>query len=171
MYEENLLPNKDPRKCAQIIGQVLRYYHQHSDSAAYKALVYLGQPWRHNVTLVDTDTNFGSAENPDGFAHYRYTEAKLSEFAYDCFFADWKFDKAENDMVVDWIPNYDDSRLEPMYLPSKYPLFLLNWHRALCPRYNNLVKSFRNCGKERLGLYLYLLFKYGYLRALTTKYK
>ena len=60
------------------------------------------------------------------------TDAGLSEFAYDCFFKDWKFTNPEEDMTVDWVDNYDASRLEPMYLPAKYPLFLLNWHKALC---------------------------------------
>lgn len=59
------------------------------------------------------------------------TDGGLSEFAYDCFFKDWKFTNPKDDMTVDWIDNYDGSYLEPMYLPAKYPVFLLNWHRAM----------------------------------------
>ena len=104
----------------------------HGDSSLYSSIVYMGQKWRNNVTLVDTKTNFGSAYEPEGFAHYRYTDCGLSEFSYDCFFKDWKLTNPKEDMTVDWVSTYDDNNLEPMYLPAKYPLFLLNWHKALC---------------------------------------
>lgn len=132
MYENKLFPNiKEEAKCASIIGDVLKKYHPHGDAAAYTALVYLGQPWRNNIQLVDTDTNFGSAFEPNGYAHYRYTSAKLSEFAYDCFFSQWELGSYKDDKTVDWMQNFDNSRLEPMYLPAKYPLFLLNFHTAM----------------------------------------
>lgn len=130
MYENKLFPGTRS-KSAQVVGDVLKKYHAHGDSSAYSSLVYLGQSWRNNITLVDTKTNFGSAYCPDGYAHYRYTDCGLSEFAYDCFFKDWKLTNPREDMTVDWMDNYDESRLEPMYLPAKYPLFLLNWHSAL----------------------------------------
>ena len=132
MYENKLFPNvKEEAKCASIIGDVLKKYHPHGDAAAYTALVYLGQSWRNNVQLVNTDTNFGSAFEPNGYAHYRYTSAKLSEFAYDCFFSQWDLGSYKDDKTVDWMQNFDNSRLEPMYLPAKYPLFLLNFHTAM----------------------------------------
>ena len=107
----------------------------------------MGQSWRNNIVLADTTTNFGSAYNPEGYAHYRYTNCGLSEFAYDCFFKDWKLTNPKEDMTVDWIPTFGESNLEPMYLPAKYPLFLLNWHKNTCASENNQIKSFRNCGK------------------------
>lgn len=103
----------------------------HGEQAVYKALVYLAQDWRNNVILVNGVGNFGSAFNPDAFAHQRYTNCGLSEFAYDCFFSEWKYSNPADDMTVDWIPTYDDSKLEPMYLPAKYPLFLLQWNRSM----------------------------------------
>ena len=103
----------------------------HGEQAVYKALVYLAQDWRNNVILVNGVGNFGSAFNPDAYAHQRYTNCGLSEFAYDCFFSEWKYTNPADDMTVDWIPTYDDSKLEPMYLPAKYPLFLLQWNKSM----------------------------------------
>lgn len=130
MYMNKLFPGKEA-KCAQVVGDVMKHFHPHGDEATYGAIVYQGQTWRNNVTLVHTSTNFGSAYRPDGYAHYRYTSCGLSEFAYDCFFKDWKFSSPKEDMTVDWGPNYDDSELEPLFLPAKYPLFILNWHNAI----------------------------------------
>lgn len=130
MYEQHLYNGKRS-KCAQVVGEVVKKYHPHGDDAAYGVVVNMGQTWRNNITLVDTKTNFGSAYDPDGYAASRYTDCGLSEFAYDCFFKDWKFTNPKNDMTVDWTDNYDGSYLEPMYLPAKYPLFLLNWHKAM----------------------------------------
>jgi DNA gyrase subunit A len=129
MYLDKLMPSKETKKSATVVGDVLKI-HPHGDASAYKSMVYLGQPWRNNVTLVDgSSSNFGSAYNPEGFAHYRYTNCKLSKFAYDCFFSEWR--PTSNDMTVDWTPTFDEKSFEPMYLPSKYPLFLLRWHKAM----------------------------------------
>ena len=130
MFEQKLYNGKRT-KSSQVIGELLKKYHPHGDIAAYQAMVVLGQPWRNNITLVNTKTNYGSSYDPDGFAAARYTDAGLSDFAYDCFFKDWKFTNPKDDMTVDWVDNFDGSYLEPMYLPAKYPLFLLNWHRAM----------------------------------------
>lgn len=130
MYMEKLYNGKTA-KSATVTGNVLAKFHPHGEQAVYKALVYLAQDWRNNMVLVNGKGNFGSAFNPDAFAHQRYTNCGLSEFAYDCFFDEWKYSKPSDDMTVDWIPTYDDSSLEPMYLPSKYPLFLLQWHKAM----------------------------------------
>ena len=131
MFEQKLYNGKRT-KSSQVIGELLKKYHPHGDIAAYQAMVVLGQPWRNNITLVNTKTNYGSSYDPDGFAAPRYTDAGLSDFAYDCFFKDWKFTNPKDDMTVDWVDNFDGSYLEPMYLPAKYPLFLLNWHKRLC---------------------------------------
>ena len=130
MYKEKLYHGKTA-KSATVTGNVLAYYHPHGEQAVYKTLAYLAQEWRNNVVLVNGKGNFGSAFNPDAYAHQRYTNCGLSEFAYDCFFSEWKFTNPSEDMTVDWIPTYDESDLEPMYLPAKYPLFLLQWHRSM----------------------------------------
>ena len=91
----------------------------HGEQAAYKALVFLSQDFRNNIPLVNGVGNFGSAFNPDSYAAQRYTNCGLSKFAYDCFFSEWKFTSPEKDMTVDWIPNFDETRLEPMYRPAK----------------------------------------------------
>ena len=130
MYLAKLYPGK-VSKSAQVVGDVLKYYHPHGDSSAYGSMVYMGQTWRNNITFVNTTTNFGSAYKPDGYAHYRYTNAGLSEFAYDCYFKDWELTNPKEDMTVDWVPTYDETNLEPMYLPAKYPVFMLNWGRAM----------------------------------------
>ena len=130
MYE-NKLYNGKRSKSSQIMGDVVKKYHPHSPDSVYGVMVNLGQTWRNNVSLVETKTNFGSAYDPDGYAADRYTDAGLNEFAYDCFFKDWKFTSPKDDMTVDWVDNYDGSYLEPMYLPAKYPLFLLQWNRSM----------------------------------------
>ena len=130
MYLAKLYPGK-VSKSAQVVGDVLKYYHPHGDTSAYGSMVYMGQSWRNNMIFVNTTTNFGSAYKPDGYAHYRYTNAGLSEFAYDCYFKDWKLKNPKEDMTVDWVPTYDETNLEPMYLPAKYPVFMLNWGRAM----------------------------------------
>ena len=147
MYE-NKLYNGKRSKSSQIMGDVVKKYHPHSPDSVYGVMVNLGQTWRNNISLVETKTNFGSAYDPDGYAADRYTDAGLNEFAYDCFFKDWKFTSAKDDMTVDWVDNYDGSYLEPMYLPAKFPIFLLNWHKSMgLGRYTstigfNLVEAF-----------------------------
>jgi DNA gyrase subunit A len=147
MHDNKLYPGKRS-KSAQVVGDILKKYHPHGDSSAYSSIVYIGQIWRNNIPLVETDTNFGSAYEPDGYASYRYTDCGLSKFAYDCFFKEWKFTNPKDDMTVDWGRNYDSSLPEPLYLPSKYPLFLLNWHKAMgYGRYTstpgfNLIEAF-----------------------------
>lgn len=131
MYNAKLYNNR-VTKSAQVVGDVLKYFHPHGDSSAYGSLVYMGQSWRNNIAFVNTTANFGSAYKPDGYAHYRYTTAGLSEFAYDCYFKDWELSgNHKDDMTVDWIPTYDESNVEPMYLPAKYPVFLLMWGRQM----------------------------------------
>ena len=130
MYEQKLY-NKKFSQSSQIIGDVVKKYHPHSPEAAYGCLVRMGQSWMNNIQFVNTNTNYGSSYDPDGYAAHRYTDAALSEFAYDCYFKDWKFNNPKDDMTIDWVDNYDGSYLEPMYLPAKYPVMLLNFHKAM----------------------------------------
>ena len=106
------------RKSAGIVGEVLKNYHPHSDTAAYDTLVRMAQPFNLRYVLVDGQGNFGSVDG-DGAAAMRYTEARLSPIA----------DELLNDLdkdTVDWDPNYDNTLMQPRVLPSRLPNLLLN---------------------------------------------
>ena len=118
MLREGLLPSRRYSKCAGIVGEVLKKYHPHGDSAVYDALVRLAQPWNLRYPLVDGQGNFGSIDG-DPAAAYRYTEARLEKLAEDLL-AD--IDKE----TVDWQPNFDDQEVEPTVLPTRVPNLLLN---------------------------------------------
>lgn len=111
--------SKNPhRKSARIVGDVVGKYHPHGDSAAYEAMVRLAQPFALNDVLVDGKGNFGSVDNPKGFAAHRYTEARLSEFAEVVYFADIE------EETVEFAYNYDGSEKEPVVLPARLPMLL-----------------------------------------------
>lgn len=95
-------------------------YHPHGDSAIYGAMVRLAQKEVFSHPLFDKQGNFGSVYDLSGYAHYRYTEAKLSEFAEDVYLADLKAGGAE------MVPNYDGTRKEPYVLPARLPMALVN---------------------------------------------
>src|SRR5437867_12948743 len=118
MFREGLLHNRRYSKCAGVVGEVLKRYHPHGDSAVYDALVRLAQEWNLRYPLVDGHGNFGSVDG-DPPAAYRYTECRLTELAEELL-AD--IDKE----TVDFIPNFDDSTAEPTVLPSKIPNLLVN---------------------------------------------
>ncbi|TLY53350.1 MAG: DNA topoisomerase IV subunit A [Gammaproteobacteria bacterium] len=108
-----------PRKCALAIGEVLGKYHPHGDSACYEAMVLMAQPFSYRYPLINGQGNFGSADDPKSFAAMRYTEAKLTPIA--------ELLLAEIDQgTVDFTPNYDGTRQEPSWLPSRVPHVLLN---------------------------------------------
>ncbi|MBS0198399.1 MAG: DNA gyrase subunit A [Planctomycetes bacterium] len=118
MSDLNLRPNSKHVKCAKVVGDVMGRYHPHGDSSLYGALVLMGQPWRMRVPLVDPQGNFGSILG-DPPAAMRYTECRMSDAAADML-ADIKLD------TVDMRPNYDDTRMEPVVLPSKFPNLIIN---------------------------------------------
>ncbi len=118
MFSEGLLHNRRYSKCAGVVGEVLKRYHPHGDSAVYDALVRLAQEWNLRYPLVDGHGNFGSVDG-DPAAAYRYTECRLTELAEELL-AD--IDKE----TVDFVPNFDDSTQEPLVLPSKVPNLLVN---------------------------------------------
>ena len=80
MYREGLLSNRKNSKCAGVVGEVLKKYHPHGDSAVYDALVRMAQPWNMRYLLVDGQGNFGSVDG-DSAAAYRYTESRMKKFA------------------------------------------------------------------------------------------
>ncbi|BDG09702.1 DNA gyrase subunit A [Anaeromyxobacter paludicola] len=118
MHSEGLHHNKRYSKCAGVVGEVLKKYHPHGDSAVYDALVRLAQEWNLRYPLIDGQGNFGSVDG-DPAAAYRYTESRLERLA-DFLLAD--IDKE----TVEWGPNFDDSTVEPLVLPTRFPNLLVN---------------------------------------------
>ncbi|MBA4349121.1 MAG: DNA gyrase subunit A [Thermodesulfovibrio sp.] len=118
MFREGLLPGKKYSKCAGVVGEVLKKYHPHGDTAVYDALVRLAQDFNMRYLLVDGQGNFGSLDG-DPPAAYRYTEARLAKIAEELLV---DIDKE----TVDFIPNFDESTEEPAVLPSKIPNLLIN---------------------------------------------
>jgi len=118
MREMGMDPGKQHRKCAGIIGEVLKSYHPHGDSSVYDALVRLAQDFTLRYPLVDGHGNFGSID-PDPPAAYRYTEARLARTALDVL-AD--IDKE----TVPFVQNFDNQGVEPSVLPGRLPQLLVN---------------------------------------------
>jgi len=118
MREMNLTPDKQHRKCAGVIGEVLKSFHPHGDSSVYDALVRMAQEFTLRYPLVDGHGNFGSIDG-DPPAAYRYTEARLARIAMEML-ADIEKD------TVDFIPNFDNQGTEPVVLPARLPQLLVN---------------------------------------------
>jgi len=118
MFREGLLPNKKYSKSAGVVGEVLKKYHPHGDTAVYDAMVRLAQDFNLRYTLVDGQGNFGSIDG-DRAAAYRYTEARLAKIAEELLM---DIDKE----TVDFIPNFDETTVEPMVLPSRIPNLIIN---------------------------------------------
>ena len=118
MYEDGLTSDKPYRKSATTVGNVLGRYHPHGDASVYDALVRLAQPFSLHYPLIDGHGNFGSVDG-DPPAAYRYTEARMAKLA-NYMLADIKKD------TVDFEPNFDEERQEPVVLPSRFPNLLVN---------------------------------------------
>lgn len=118
MYEMGLTPDKPFKKSARIVGETLGKYHPHGDQAVYEALVRMAQDFTMRYPLIIGQGNFGSIDG-DPPAQMRYTEAKLSPIAVEML------QDIENE-TVDFQPNFDDTLLEPVVLPSKFPNLLCN---------------------------------------------
>ncbi|MEI6580146.1 MAG: DNA gyrase subunit A, partial [Eubacteriales bacterium] len=118
MFENNLMPDKAYRKCADTVGSVLGRYHPHGDASVYDAMVRLAQDFSMRYMLVDGHGNFGSVDG-DPPAAYRYTESRMSKISLEML------TDIEKE-TVGFIPNYDDSLKEPIVLPSRFPNLLVN---------------------------------------------
>jgi len=118
MNELGLGPTRSYSKCAKIVGEVMGNYHPHGDSAIYDTLVRMAQDFSMRYELVDGQGNFGSVDD-DPAAAMRYTEARLSRIATEML-RDLDMD------TVDFAPNYDGSRQEPLVLPARFPNLLVN---------------------------------------------
>ncbi|MEE9524336.1 MAG: DNA gyrase subunit A [Thermodesulfovibrionales bacterium] len=118
MFKEGLTPGKKYSKSAGVVGEVLKKYHPHGDSAVYDAMVRLAQDFNMRYPLVDGQGNFGSLDG-DPAAAYRYTEARLEKISEELL------RDIEKD-TVDFTPNFDEATEEPVVLPSRVPNLLVN---------------------------------------------
>ena len=114
----HLYHDKETRKSARIVGDVLGKFHPHGDSSVYDAMCRMAQDWAMRYPLVDGQGNFGSMDG-DSPAAMRYTEARLQKISAEVM-AD--IDK----QTIDWTPNFDGEELEPTVLPTRIPLLLVN---------------------------------------------
>jgi DNA gyrase subunit A len=118
MHKEGMTSDKRYTKCAGVVGEVIKKYHPHGDSAVYDALVRMAQDFNLRYPLIDGQGNFGSIDG-DPAAAYRYTESRLEALAEELL-ADIGKD------TVDFVPNFDESTEEPVVLPTRVPNMLIN---------------------------------------------
>ncbi len=118
MYESGYTPDKQHRKCARIVGDVMGKYHPHGDSSIYEAMVRMAQDFSYRYMLVDGHGNFGNMDG-DGAAAMRYTEARLAKISLELL-------RDINKDTVDFTPNFDETEKEPVVLPSRFPNILVN---------------------------------------------
>ena len=118
MKDMGLVHNGKPVKSARVVGEILGKYHPHGDSSAYEAMVRMAQNFTLRYPLIDGIGNFGSRDG-DGAAAMRYTEARLSPIA------DLLLSEIQQG-TVDFVPNYDGAEKEPVLLPARLPMVLLN---------------------------------------------
>jgi DNA gyrase subunit A len=118
MQQEGLVPGRPYSKSAGVVGEVLKHYHPHGDSAVYDAMVRMAQDFSLRYPLVDGQGNFGSVDG-DSAAAYRYTEARLTALAEEML-------RDIDRETVDFVPNFDGSVEEPIVLPARFPNLLAN---------------------------------------------
>jgi DNA gyrase subunit A len=118
MNQEGLLPNRPYSKSAGVVGEVLKHYHPHGDSAVYDSMVRMAQDFSLRYPLVDGQGNFGSIDG-DSPAAYRYTEARLARLAEEML-------RDIDRETVDFQPNFDGQMEEPIVLPTRFPNLLAN---------------------------------------------
>ena len=118
MFESGYTPDKQYRKCARVVGDVMGKYHPHGDSSIYEAMVRMAQDFSYRHMLIDGHGNFGNMDG-DGAAAMRYTESRLSKISLELL----RDIKKE---TVDFVPNFDETEKEPSVLPSRFPNILVN---------------------------------------------
>ncbi|MEY5016580.1 MAG: gyrase subunit [Verrucomicrobiota bacterium] len=118
MSELGVMPNRKHLKCAKIVGETMGNYHPHGDQAIYPTLVHMAQPWAMREMLIEGQGNFGSVEG-DPPASMRYTEARLRHLGASLM------EDMDKD-TVDFVSNYDETRMEPTVLPASWPNLLVN---------------------------------------------
>src|SRR6266480_4821623 len=118
MWTDGNRPGRPHVKCAAVVGEVVKHYHPHSPEAIYDTLVRMAQPFSLRYPLVDGQGNFGSVDD-DPAAAMRYTEARLARLAEEML-------RELDSDTVDFGPNYDESKREPLVLPARFPNLLVN---------------------------------------------
>lgn len=127
MYHEGNTNDKAFRKSAKTVGNVIGNYHPHGDSSVYEAMVRLSQDWKIRHMLVEMHGNNGSMDG-DSPAAMRYTEARLSAISSELL-------RDIDKRTVDFIPNFDDSDMEPTVLPARFPNLLVNGSTGISAGY------------------------------------
>ncbi|HEX2129438.1 MAG TPA: DNA gyrase subunit A, partial [Solirubrobacterales bacterium] len=161
MHDLGLQPNRPFRKSATVVGEVMARYHPHGDSAIYDTLARMAQDFSLRYPLVDGQGNFGSIDD-DPPAAMRYTEARLARLATEML-------RDIESETVEFGPNYDESKTEPLVLPSRFPNLLVNGAAGIAvgmatniPPHNlsetvNAVKAYiENPGIDLAGLMKYV---------------
>jgi topoisomerase-4 subunit A len=127
MYSSGNTFDKNFRKSAKTVGDVIGQYHPHGDTSVYDAMVRLSQDWKLRHVLIEMQGNNGSIDN-DPAAAMRYTEAKLSRISEELL-------RDINKDTVPFMPNYDDTTMEPMVLPARLPHLLINGSTGISSGY------------------------------------
>ena len=127
MYDSGNTYDKNFRKSAKTVGDVIGQYHPHGDTSVYDAMVRLSQDWKLRHVLIEMHGNNGSIDN-DPAAAMRYTEAKLSQISEELV-------RDINKDTVPFMPNYDDTTKEPMVLPARLPNLLINGSTGISAGY------------------------------------
>jgi DNA gyrase subunit A len=117
MYDSGIRPGTPFRKCARVVGDVMGWFHPHSNDAIYDALVRLGQDFSQRYPLVEPQGNFGSVDDPP--AQMRYTETRMAPIAMHLL-------ESIDEDTIDFVDNYSGERQEPTVLPSRFPNLLVN---------------------------------------------
>ena len=118
MYNSGFTPDKQFRKSARIVGDVMGKYHPHGDTAIYDSMVRMVQNFSYRYPLADGHGNFGNMDG-DGAAAMRYTESKMSRISLELL-------RDINKNTVDFVANFDETEKEPIILPSRFPNILVN---------------------------------------------
>ena len=127
MYRDRNTYDRQFKKCANAVGNVLGHYHPHGDTSVYEALIRMSQNWKQNHILIEVDGNNGSIDG-DGPAAYRYTECRLAKISEELL------KDIDKDTVI-MAPNYSDELLEPTVLPAKFPNLLVNGTNGISAGY------------------------------------
>lgn len=127
MFEDNLTHDKQFKKSATTVGNVLGRYHPHGDSSVYGTMVRMAQDFSYRYLLVEGHGNFGSVDG-DPPAAYRYTESRLSKLSEEMM-------RDIDKNVIPWAMNFDNTRKEPVVLPSRFPNLLVNGSMGIAVGY------------------------------------
>lgn len=124
MFDQNLRPDRPFVKCAAVVGEVMKNFHPHGDTAIYDALVRMAQDFSMRHVLVEGHGNFGGPGPEEGPAAMRYTECRLAQLSLDLL-------AGIDEETVDFGPNYSNTTEEPIVLPARFPNFLVNGSQGI----------------------------------------